>query len=92
LTQQYIVGELSSLLAALEPASEERFEAAVGKLRHEVEFSPLAMLPQLAQDALDLTDAICWSALEQGDADAFYRSVRTAGALREFAVASGLVP
>jgi hypothetical protein len=92
LTQQYIAGELSSLLAALEPANEEHLEAAVGHLRHEVEFGPLARLPQLARDALDLTDVICWSELKRGDTDAFYRHARAADALRDFAVASGLVP
>jgi hypothetical protein len=91
-TQQYIVGELSSLLAALEPANEMHLEAAVGHLRHEVEFASLARLPRLARDALDLMDMFCWSALERGDTDAFYRHVRAADALRDFAVASGLVP
>jgi hypothetical protein len=91
-TQQYIVGELSSLLAVLESATEEFLGAAVASLRYEVEFSPLGMFPRLAQKALDLTDLICWSALEQGDTDAFRRSAQAADALREFAVAAGLLP
>ena len=92
LTQQYIVGELSSLLAGLEPAREESLRDAVGSLRYQVECSSPSMLPQLAEEALDLTDLICRSALEKGDADAFCRSVAAATALRDFAVAAGLLP
>lgn len=91
LTQQYIVGELSSLLAGLEPARDEFLRDAVGSLRYQVECSSLSMLPRLAQEALDLTDLICRSALEQGDADAFCRSAATATALRDFALSAGLL-
>jgi hypothetical protein len=45
MTQQYIVGELSVLLAGLHPVPGELLEA-VGKLRHEVESGPLLMLPR----------------------------------------------
>jgi hypothetical protein len=92
LTQQYIVGEFSSLLSGLEPAQEELLRDALGSLRYQVECSSLSMLPQLAQEALDLTDLICWSALERGDAQAFCRSVAGATALQDFAVAAGLLP
>lgn len=92
LTQQYIVGELSSLLAALEPAQEEYLRNALGSLRYQVECSPFFMLPKLAHDALDLTDLMCRSALEYGDAEGFRRSVAAAAALRDFAVAAGLLP
>lgn len=92
MTQQYIVGELSSLLARLEPAQEEYLRDALGSLRYLVECSPLFMLPKLAQDAFELTDMMCRSALEYGDADAFCRSVAAAAELRDFAVAAGLLP
>jgi len=46
----------------------------------------------LAQEALDLTDLICRSALEQRDADAFCRSLAAASALGDFAVAASLLP
>jgi hypothetical protein len=92
MTQQYLVGELSSLLAGLQPAPGERLGDAVGRLRHEVEFSPLSLLPQLAEEAIDLTDLICQAALEQGDADGFCRCVGTAIALRDFTVGAGLLP
>jgi len=92
LTQQYIVGELSSLLAEFESARDGFLRDAVGSLRHEVESSSLSILPQLAQEALDLTDLICRSALEQRDADAFCRSLAAASALGDFGVAAGLLP
>jgi hypothetical protein len=92
MTQQYIVGEFSSLLAALSPAPGEPLGDAVGSLRHEVEFGSWPMLPQLAQEALNLADAICLAALEQGDADGFCRCASTAVALRDFAVGAGLLP
>ena len=92
MTQQYVVGELSSLLAGLQPTPGGLLGDAVNQLRHEVEFSPLRMLPTLAQRALDLTDLVCGAALEQGDADGFCRSVGTAIALRDFTVGAGLLP
>jgi hypothetical protein len=91
-TQQYLVGEFSSLLAGLQPAPDESFGDAVGKLRHEVEFSPLRMLPRLAHEALELTDLISWAALEHGDAEGFRRCATTATALRDFAVDANLLP
>jgi hypothetical protein len=91
MTQQYLVGELSALLAGLQPAPGDLLDGAVGNLRHEVEFSPTRMLPSLAQKALDLTDLVCRAALEQGDADGFCRSVGTAIALRDFTVNAGLL-
>jgi len=92
MTQQYIVGEFSSLLAELQPAPGELFAGAVDGLRHEVEVGPQAELPWLAQKALTLADMICWAALEQGDTHGFCRYVGTAIALREFAVGASLLP
>ena len=92
MTQQYIVGELSSLLAELESTRDGFLRDAVGSLRREVESSSLSILPQPAQEALDLTDLICRSSLEQRDADAFCRSLAAATALGDFAVAAGLLP
>jgi hypothetical protein len=48
------------------------------------------MLPQLAHEAMDLTDVICWAALEQGDVGGFRRYAKTAVALREFTANAGL--
>ena len=90
-TQQYIVGEFSSLLAELQPAPAGRM-AAVHDLRREVESSPLPVLSQLPHTALDLTDVICLAALEEGDVGGFRRYARIAVALGEFTANAGLLP
>jgi hypothetical protein len=90
MTQQYIVGQFSSLLGDLQPAPDE-WVAAVDALRREVESSPLCMLPTLASEAVSLVDLVCWSALEQGQASAFTRSAETAVALGEFVENAGLL-
>ena len=82
-TQQYIVGQFSVLLADLQLPSGE-WLAAVRRLRCEVESCPLSMLPRLAREAMGLTDLICWSAIEQGDLDSFCGCARSAAALGEF--------
>jgi hypothetical protein len=82
-TQQHIVGEFSSLLAELQPAP-GAWSAAVDDLRQEVESSPLPRLRALADRALNLTDAICLTALEDGDVTAFRRHANTARALADF--------
>jgi len=92
MTQQYIVGEFSSLLAELQPSPRELLADAVGSLRHEVEFGTLPMLPRLAQEALSLADMICRAALDQRDADGFCRHLGTAIARRDFTVSAGLLP
>jgi hypothetical protein len=92
MTQQYIVGEFSSLLAGLQPAPGELLADAVGSLRHEVEFGALPMLPRLAQDALSLADMICQAALDQRDAEGFCHYLGNAIALRDFTLSAGLLP
>jgi hypothetical protein len=89
-TQQYIVGEFSALLAELQPAPQTS-TAAVHDLRREVESSPLRQLPSLAHRALRLTDAICWAALEDRDVTGFSRSAKTARALGDFTENAGLL-
>ena len=92
MTQQYIVGEFSSLLAELQPAPTELFASAVDNLRREIESGPWAQLPWLAQEALTLADMICWVALEQGDASGFRRYSETAVALGDFSASANLLP
>lgn len=90
MTQQYIVGEFSCLLADLRPAPNDRLTHAVDELRHEIETGPLQGLPGLAREAMRLTDLICWAALEQGNPSGFRRYAGTAAILREFSDCSGL--
>jgi hypothetical protein len=77
MAQQYIVGELSALLAGLQPVPVAVLGEAVSNLRHEVEFGPLPKLSVLARDAVALTDMICWVALEQGDVSGFLWGAKT---------------
>jgi hypothetical protein len=91
MTQQYIVGEFSLLLAGLQPVPGELFGEAVGNLRHEVESGPLPMLPRLAREAMTLTDMICWVALQRGDVSGFRRYADAAVALRELTANANLL-
>ena len=78
MTQQYLIGQFSALLEELQPPPGEWLASAVYDLRQEVESSPVQMLPRLAHTAMDLTDVICWTALERGDAAGFYRYAKAA--------------
>lgn len=91
-TQQYLIGEFSALLEELQPSPGDCLAAAVHDLRREVECSSLKMLPQLAREAMGLSDVICWTALERGDAAGFYRYAKAAVALGDFTDAAGLLP
>jgi hypothetical protein len=91
MTQQYIVGQFSVLLAEMEPVPDE-WRAPVRELRRKVETSPLPMLPRLAGEAMALIDRLCWVALEEGDEASFRRSAETGASLRDFTANAGLVP
>ncbi len=91
MTQQYLIGQFSALLGDLEPVPSECLAAAVHDLRHEVESCPVAMLPALARQAINLTDAICWEALEHRDPSSFCRYARSATAIGEFTDCAGLL-
>jgi hypothetical protein len=90
-TQQYLIGQFSVLLEGLQPPAGERLADIVRDLRLEVESSPLWMLPELAHEAIDLSDTVCWDALERGDSSGFGRYARAAVALGEFADSAGMM-
>jgi hypothetical protein len=83
-TQQYLIGQLSTLLEELQPPPGEMLAGAVYELRREVERSAVQMLPRLAREAIGLGDAICWAALERADFDVFRRYATAAAALGDF--------
>lgn len=83
-TQQYLIGQFSALLEELQPPRGEWLAGAVRDLRREVECSSVQMLPRLAHEALYLTDAICWAALDRGDRNGFGRYAKAAVALGDF--------
>jgi hypothetical protein len=89
-TQQYLIGQFSALLENLQPPPGEWLASAVRDLRREVERSSPQMLPELAHEAMDLTDVICWAALERGDCNGFRRYAKAAVALGEFTDCAGL--
>ena len=91
MTQQYIVGEFSSLLGDLQRAPGQRLDA-VRDLRREVELSPPSMLPPLARKAIRLIHVLCWAALKRGDVDGFCAYLKGAAALREFTANAHLLP
>lgn len=92
MTQQYIAGELSVLLARLESAATSpaaTVEAA--RLRRQAETWPLAALTRVVVQALALDDGLCWDSLTRGDEAAFAVAARVGADLREFGVCAGLL-
>ena len=84
MTQQYLIGQLSTLLEELQPPPGEMLAGDVRGLRQEVEHSGVQMLPVLAREAIVLGDVICWVALERGDSDGFRRYASAVVALGDF--------
>jgi hypothetical protein len=92
MTQQYIAGELSALLAGLQAAITDEVSAGeVARLRREAETRPLAALTSVEVRALELADGLCWVCLTRGDAITFDRLAVIGSQLREFGVCSGLL-
>jgi hypothetical protein len=89
MTQQYLLGQFSALLGDLERTADE-WQPAVHCLRREVESSPVAILPELADKATELIDAICWAALQRGDVTLFCSCAKVGAALDAFIDSAGL--
>jgi hypothetical protein len=89
MTQQYLAGELSLLLARLQAAANQPSARAVARLRREADTWPLAALASVAVRALALTDTLCWDSLEQGDTAAFTRQAAICAELRDFGICAG---
>lgn len=93
MTQQYIAGELSVLLArtqavATDPAA---LDAAIG-LRHAAETVPVSALTFVVVRALGLLDGLCWESLERGDSIAFVHQAALGAELQQFGTCAGLLP
>ena len=92
MTQQYLVGELSVLLAQLENlAAKQRPVQDVVRLRREVETMPLSAMPSITARTLALTDVLCWDAVTRGDVTTFSREAAFSAELYEFGVCAGLI-
>ena len=71
MTQQYLAGELSLLLARLQAvATNQTSVRDVARLRREAETRPLAALASVVVRALELTDGLCGDSLERGETSA----------------------
>jgi hypothetical protein len=92
MTQQYLVGEMSLLLAQLRTAA---FDPAcaeeLGALRVEAETLPLPALRSVAVRAIDLADVLCWESVTRGDAASFDRQAAVSAELYQFGVCAGFL-
>ena len=92
MTQQYLLGELSMILGELQAvATTEAVVRAAVRLRHEAETTPPGALAPVVVRAVELTDRVCWDALNRGETAAFIREVAICAELWEFGVCAGLL-
>lgn len=91
MTRQYLCGELSLRLAALQQVAAARPAGTIEYLRYRAESAPPATLPAIIAEALRVCTASCWDALAVGDVAGFEQLAGLAGQLREFAVCAQLL-
>jgi hypothetical protein len=92
MTRQYLVGEMSLMLADLqEVAGNEASAQEVARLRRRAEMGPLAALGSVAACALELVDSLCQDSLDRGDAVAFASRSTIGAELRDFSICAGLL-
>jgi hypothetical protein len=93
MTEQYLVGELSVLLARLQASTADTKVAAdVAQLRREAEHRAPGDLVDVELRALSVADGVCWQSLARGDPAAFEQQAAIASQLLEFGVCSGVLP
>jgi len=93
MTQQYLVGELSLLLAQLQVlTSDDEFAARVADLRSTAEQRGPGVLAEVEARALEIADELCWSSLLRGDPVAFDRQAAAGAQLWEFGMCADLIP
>jgi hypothetical protein len=91
MTQQYLSGELSVLLARLQTTAGDASARDVARLRYEAETVPWPALGSVVVRALGLTEKLCWNSLTLGDTDAFTHQAVVGAELRSFAECAGLL-
>jgi hypothetical protein len=92
MTQQYLAGQLSLLLADLQAVTAtEAARHHASFLRHAAETEPIPALGSVILRALGLADNLCWDSLDRGDTMAFTRQAAVCDELQEFGVCSGLL-
>jgi hypothetical protein len=92
MTQQYVAGELSLLLAQLRAVATNPVSArGVAGLRREAETLPPTALASVAVRAMALGDRMCWDSIACGDTAAFDHQAAACATLHEFGVCAGLL-
>jgi hypothetical protein len=92
MTQQYLIGETSVLLAQLQgAATDQAHMREAARLRREAEATPPPALGPVLVRAMALTDELCWDSLDRGDVAAFARQCACGAELREFCVCARLL-
>ena len=92
MTQQYVAGELSLLLAHLRAVATDVDSARdIDRIRREAETMPLPALVSVAVRAIALADGMCWDAIGRGDPASFARQAEVSARLYEFGVCAGLL-
>lgn len=92
MTQQYLVGELSVLLARLEAIAGCADSARrVAQLRRDAESRPPWALADIEERALVLADALCWDSLIRGETPTFERQARLGAQLLELGICAGIL-
>ena len=92
MTQQYLVGELSVLLAQLQTvAADDEAAGRVADLRRAAEEHGPCALAGVEACALEITDRLCRSSLLRGDVVGFDRQAAAGARLWEFGLCAGLI-
>lgn len=87
MTQQYLAGELSLLLAQLQAVvMGTAWAHDIAGLRQDAETMPLMTLHDVTVRALELADCMCWDSLTHGDTAAFVRQAAISAELWQFGV------
>ena len=90
MTQQYLAGELSVLLARLQAVTTNQVSVRdVVQLRREAETRPVTALTSVAVHALALADGLCWDSLAQGNTAAFTCQAAICAKLRDLGICAG---
>jgi len=92
MTQQYLAGELSLLLARVQAVTTSEAAAREARaLRRAAETGPIERLWSVTACALAFTEGLCWDSLATGDAVLFSRQSVLCAELHEFGVCAGML-
>jgi hypothetical protein len=91
MTRQYLVGELSVLLAQVQAVTtNEAAGREAWALRRAAETESIQGLRSVTACALAFAEGLCWDSLATGDADSFSRQASVCAELHEFGECAGM--